>query len=180
MDELSLGKGKAAAEKLAAMQFPKGSVLQVEFPKMPPGALTGFDEKGPVTPYFRKQGFLRKWILQGVRIDFVANGKPHEIHTLTALDGLGKPAEPLAIDRFYANGPGGTFLFDGRKIESSEGVIEEMAEAPWSNGSVLMICSPEDAPDRFGGRIRYNGIVPVMRFLEGRGVITIDLGFGSF
>ena len=79
---------------------------------MPDGALGGVNKNGfGVLPYFKEEEFLREWIYQGVRINIIVNGKPHEFHTLAAIDGKKRAVEPLHTGDFDPNGSGGTFFF---------------------------------------------------------------------
>ena len=181
MDDVSIGKGKDAAKKMAAMQFPKKTRLQVEFPQMPDGALGGVNKNGfGVLPYFKEEEFLREWIYQGVRINIIVNGKPHEFHTLAVIDGKKRAVEPLHTGDFDPNGSGGTFFFDGKEIDRASGVIQSMSEVPWTAGSLFVIYHSDNHLDTNGRGIRINEIAGAVRFLAGRHVRVIDSGFGEF
>lgn len=180
---LSLGKGKSAATKLADMKFPKGTNIQISLPTVPDGGFKGFDKDGlTVTPFFRESDFLKKWILQGIHIEFLVDGKALEIHTLAALDKAGNPLHPSFAGTFDDRGlTSGNFYFDGLKCDTAEDVVARMGESVWAKGSILMICCPEgELP--FPGRGKMaNAIGGVIRFLRiHNGVLQVSLGHGAF
>lgn len=176
MDGFSLGKGKIAVSKLVRMTFPKASYLQIDLPAIPDGAFTGANRAGfSVSTFFEEEGFLRKWICQGARIQFLINGDPAEIHTLAALDKSNNSVEPFYSGTFRDGGlTSGIFVFDGKEYDTMEGTVEGMAAVPWVKGSILMICHP--GPIVLEQSKPSNGLESVVRFLQSRGLTLFGLG----
>ncbi len=181
MDGVSFGKGDEAGERLAQMIFPEGTKLEINLPELTTDAgFAGISKDGfLVEPYYSVKNFLNKWLIQGVCVEFLINGKRHEIHTLASTDKEGNALVPYYAGIFGPDGlTSGRFYFDGKRYNSVEEAAKAMGAVEWGKGSILMICFPENNQLVLDFKPRpSNGIATVvLNFLIGRNVMIVDLG----
>ena len=165
MDGASVGTEREAELKLAKMTFPEGAKLQIDLVDVPEGRFE--KDKFSFVPVFLKEDFLRNWITQGVKIEFLVNGRPKEIHTLVALDKEKTILDPNYAGTFDANTglTFGRFIFDGKECTTVEDTAYAMGAAPWTNQSILIACYPNEGTMPYKSGKPTNGIETVLRFL---------------